>query len=185
MAMTDDESLECGRTVESVWETLDSEPDAHQQECPYCIEVRERLLHLNVMAREAQNSDSDLRIGPDTRRRVLDFARTNLRRGADVPVHREETETVSFSQMLIARTARETVDSFPGITARRCGVSNLEGPDHGDQPLALDIGVVITPDAVVQDLDEKVRPAVVTAVAHKLGADVAEVDFTVEDVHFD
>ncbi|MFI8596932.1 hypothetical protein ACIGDM_06435 [Rothia koreensis] len=183
--MTDDESLECGRTVESVCETVDSEPDAHQRDCPYCGEVRERLKQLDRLAREAKEADSSLEIEPHVRRRIVDFARSNLRRGADIPVHREPAATVSFSEMLIARTARETVDTFPGFTARRCRVRTIATPDHGHQILGLSIGVVMAPDAVVENLDRSVRDAVIDAVARKLGAHVAEVDFTVEDVHYD
>ncbi|WP_129660400.1 Asp23/Gls24 family envelope stress response protein [Rothia uropygialis] len=183
--MTDDESLECGRTVESVWDTVDSEPDSHQRDCPYCTEVRERLIHLNELTREAQRADDSLEIEAHTRIRVLDFARTNLRRGADIPIHREPTATVSFSQMLIARTAREAIDSFPGLTARRCAVRNLQTPEQGHQTLALSVGVVITPTTNIRVLDDAVREAVITAVSQKLGARVEEVDFTVEDVHYD
>lgn len=182
MAMNNDELLECGRTVESVLDTQDCPPDEHQRDCPYCSDLRERLRQLHEMTEQARQKDRSLTCTHQTRERILNFARSNLRRGADIPVHRDSEATVSFSQMVIARTAREVVDSYPGLTARRCAVTGPENPAEGLQPLTLKIGLAVTPRFHIDDLDHAVRPAIIRAITRTLGAHVVDIKFSVEDV---
>lgn len=180
--MNNDELLECGRTVESVMDTQDSPPDEHQRDCPYCSDLRERLRQLEAMTQQAQQEDRSLSCTSQTRERVLNFARSNLRRGADIPVHRDTEATVSFSQMVIARTAREVVDAHPGLTARRCAVTGPDDPTDGLQPLRLKVGLAVSPRFHIDDLDHAVRPAIIQAITRTLGARVVDIEFSVEDV---
>ncbi|MCT1368009.1 hypothetical protein [uncultured Kocuria sp.] len=180
--MNNDEPLECGRTVESVMDTKDSVPDEHQRACPHCSDLRDRLQQLDRMTDAAQREDRSLTMTSQARERVLNFARSTLRRGADIPVHRDDDATVSFSQLVISRTAREIVDAHPGLMARRCTVTGSEDPADGLQPLTLRIGLTVSPTFHFQDLDDVVRPAIRDIMSSKLGAHVADIELSVEDV---
>ena len=183
--MTEEETLECGRPVESVWETLDGQPDAHQRECPSCTEARSRLKQLHELTRESRREDEQLEAAPETRRRIMDFARAHARRGSDIPVLREEHSTISFSQMVISRSVREAADQVEGITARRCRIRVPEETPEGLQDLRLDLSLVITPSVRITETMPRVRERITAAVSERLGARISEINLSVEDVRHD
>lgn len=183
--MSREETLECGRSVDSVWETLDQAPDDHQRECHSCTEARERLQQLHELTCTSREDDEQLDAAPETRRRIMDFARTHARRGADIPVLREEHASISISQMVLSRTVRTAADEVEGITARRCRVSVPHENAQGLQDLILDLSLVITPSVHLREALPQVRERIGTTVLDRLGAKVSEINLRVEDVRYD
>lgn len=180
--MSRDEELGCGRTVDSVWLSIDREPDEHQRRCPHCRDARRRLARLREMTRQAQSEDEGLAARPEVRRRIMDFARTHVRRGERIQVRVQPGTVIAVSEYAIAAAVRAAVDAHPGLTARRCSVRSLAVTPEGTVPLGLDVGLVIDAAVRFADHEERLRRRIARAVSERLGAVVAAVDLTVEDL---
>ena len=181
--MNDDDRLACGRTVDSVWQSLDGPPDEHQRDCPHCRRARESLERLRALTRQAEHDDAQLGARPEVRRRIMEFARTHVRRGEPIPVHVSPGTSIAISERAIASAVREAVDARPGLTARRCTVWGTEARPDGVVPLGIRVGMVIEAGTRFgRQAQERLRADVARAVAERLGAAVSTVDLRVEDV---
>lgn len=58
--MREENTLECGRSIDSVWESLDLPLDDHQRHCEYCTSARKSLLKVMTLTREATAADKAL-----------------------------------------------------------------------------------------------------------------------------
>ncbi|WP_129656685.1 hypothetical protein [Rothia halotolerans] len=183
--MSSDEELACGRTIDSVWLSIGGEPDDHQRRCTHCLDARRRLTRLQAMTLQAQREDAELATRPDVRRRIMDFARSHVRRGERIQVKVVPGTVISLSEHAIAAAVREVVDSHPGLTARRCAVRGLGAAAGGSVPLGLDVGLVIDPLARFGAGEDRLRRHIAHAVSERLGAIVTSVDLTVEDLAHD
>ncbi|MCP3425379.1 hypothetical protein NBM05_04940 [Rothia sp. AR01] len=181
--MNDDDRLECGRTIDSVWSSLDAEPDEHQRGCAFCREARARLRRLRDLTREAEADDARLTTRPGVRRRIMDFARTHVRRGEQIPVQVSPGSSVGISERAIAAAVREAADAHPGVTARRCTVWGGEPSPDGSVPLGIRVGLVLRATADFGPLSQRrLRERVARLLTSRLGVAVATVDLRVEDV---
>ncbi|WP_270240753.1 hypothetical protein [Rothia kristinae] len=180
----DEELLGCGRTMDSVWETLDEPADAHQRSCEYCTRARESLTSLSSLTEQAREEEQKLAPAPSLLARVMDFARVHVRRSHPVLAFRDETSEMSVSQAAVASRVRRTVDSFPGLIARRCRVSTEEGalPD-GEQPLHLRVSMNISPESVYTHYDRNLRTAIIEDLHDELGLRAQTVDLEIEDIN--
>lgn len=179
----DEELLGCGRTMDSVWETLDEPADAHQRSCEYCTRARESLTSLSSLTEQAREEEQKLAPAPSLLARVMDFARMHVRRSHPVLAFRTDSSELFVSQAAVAARVRRTVDSFPGLTARRCRVSTEQTLPDGERPLHLRVSMNISPESVYTSYDRNLRTAIVEDLRDELGLTAQTVDLEIEDIN--
>ena len=183
--MRKENTLECGRTIDSVWESLERPLDEHQRTCTYCQEARTSLLKLLDLTRQVRQEDEELNIQSGTRDRIMDFARTHVRRGADIPVYEDRGSAISVSQFLVAQAVQETVDSFAGLTVRRSVVRPRKDGQDGVQSFDLTVSLVMSPSVRLPAVERELRQAIVTRINERLGGEVRILNLLIEDVQYD
>ena len=83
----------------------------------------------------------------------------------------------------MAARVRRTVDSFPGLTARRCRVSTEQTLPDGERPLHLRVSMNISPESVYTSYDRNLRTALVEDLRDELGLTAQTVDLEIEDIN--
>lgn len=178
-----EELLGCGRPIDSIWATLDGPPDEHQRSCEYCTQARHSLQSLAALTDAARAEEQELTPAPSIRSRVMGFARMHVRRSHPVLVFRTDSSELFVSQAAVAARVRRTVDSFPGLTARRCRVSTEQTLPDGERPLHLRVSMNISPESVYTSYDRNLRTAIVEDLRDELGLTAQTVDLEIEDIN--
>lgn len=183
--MREENTLECGRSIDSVWESLDLPLDNHQRHCEYCTSARKSLLKVMTLTREATAADKALEIKPDTKIRIMDFAHKHVRRGPDIPIYEDSSATLSVSQRLITQLVQQTVDEFDGLTMRRTVVHPIADDEAGIRSVDLNTSLVITPGARFPLVESELRRRIMTTIRERIGVTVRRLTLQIEDVQFD
>ncbi|WBL19953.1 hypothetical protein [Citricoccus sp. NR2] len=183
--MSTDDILECGRPIDDVWDHLDRPPTEHEQSCTYCIEARRRFTRLRDLTEQAREADEKHEISPELAQRVVDFARSHVRRGKPVPVYRTPTTDLSFSEYVFLSTIRRVVDSYTGVLARRSRIHVDENPEGGRTRMSIRVSLVVDPRIWRSGYDEQLRSALIHTFASELGVELTSVDLVLEDLHYD
>ncbi|MGO1183210.1 MAG: hypothetical protein ACTHZ5_09610 [Micrococcaceae bacterium] len=183
--MSTDDILECGRSIDDVWESLDLPLSEHEESCLYCQEARGRFLRLRALTDQARIADEQNEISPDLAGRVMDFARTHVRRGKQVPVYRTQHTDLSFSEYVFLSTIRRVVDSYTGVLARRSRIAVEETPGGGRTSMSIRVSLVIDPRIWKSTYDDQLRSALIRTFADELGVELTSVDLVLEDVHYE
>ncbi|GAA3624464.1 hypothetical protein [Microlunatus ginsengisoli] len=194
------QQLGCGRDMDDVWASLDRPPDGHELGCPECRAARASLVELaEATAQLGRSDDADLQAGPQVVDRILDIARSEVRRGRRLPLVEpvgDEPSSLSVAEQAVATIVRRVGDLTPGVQVRRCTVGPVLEPQALDitepdppvddgRPAALTIGLGVSVDGrrQIPGLIEALRRAVIAAVEDEVGVRVPRVDVVVEDVH--
>lgn len=212
MAVNDTTRLGCGRDIDDVWGNIDHPPTAHEQSCPDCGPARRSLTELaQATSRLHTDDDADveLQASPGVITRILDIARSEVRRGQRLPLSKplpgQISVNLTVSEQAIAAVVRRTGDATTDIQIRRCRVELVvdpEGPALDPPPtttpppgegetqampsdVRLLLRVSVDASASIPRATEDLRQAIINAVNSEVGMNVMSVDIVVEDVHDD
>ena len=177
---TDLHALDCGRTVEDVWDQLESgAEDAHLAGCPHCRTARSSLEQLA----EATSLliDDPVEVPSGLLDRIMTAVRADLNLGRTIPLPAGDAQ-VEVSVHALAAVLRYAVDGVAGIRARQCRVEL--SPDRPDavrvwMSVALKFG-----SGQVGELEEA-RARIVLALRGQIGLELDTLDFEVVDVWTD
>ena len=109
MAVTNwSRQLGCGRDLDAVWAGIHRPPDAHEADCPDCQAARASLAELAIATSELTAVDeAELTPTPALVDRILDVARSEIRRGRRLPLVRPSIANPLISDQLLG-------DPLPG-----------------------------------------------------------------------
>ena len=163
MAVTNwSRQLGCGRDIDAVWAGIHRPPDAHEADCLDCQAARASLAELAVATEELTALDeAELTATPALVDRILDVARSEIRRGRRLPLVRpyvpdpdladqqldeprvdapqiedarlDDPGELTVAEQAVGALVRQTGDRLPGIQVRRCSVK----PTTVDDPVGL------------------------------------------------
>ncbi|MFI9380807.1 Asp23/Gls24 family envelope stress response protein [Kutzneria sp. NPDC052558] len=173
-----DYRLPCGRDVDQVWEHLDEVDAEHERTCPHCGAVRESL----VLLREATGQLAAEEIAPPAglTGRIMAAVRADVRRRDLLPLPTSEPGRVRISDQAVAAVLRFAADTVPGVRARRCRVSHVDGTES-DVRVEMSLAVHY-PEFTASALDE-VRERVTAAAAARIGLRLTELELVLEDLY--
>lgn len=141
MEVTSSTRLGCGRDIDAVWENINHPPTAHEITCPDCRAARLDLMKLRGAAATLHaddDADPELQASPEVIARVLDIARSEVRRGRRLPLRKplagELTDELTVSEQAVAAVIRRTGDLFTGIQVRRCTVELIAASPESEEP---------------------------------------------------
>lgn len=189
------ELLPCGRELWDVWERAErGERDPHAEACPHCSEALHTLWRLEdvVSAARERDDEGDAREYESAASalvgRVMDVVRLELRPGRTLPLG-EAAEDLWIVEAAAARTVRAAADSLPGVRAGSCRIEALSQEEGGAPagrwprgPVHIRTEVAVALTWNLPEVAERVRRAILEAVATELGMRVAAVDVTVADI---
>ncbi|TWD82519.1 hypothetical protein FB561_3652 [Kribbella amoyensis] len=176
--LTGTHPLPCGRTVEAVWDELESaqhdpHPDPHLADCPHCQTAKAGLEELAVAT--ALLIDEPVDVPTGMLDRVMTAVRADLNLGKTLPL----SAHVELSVPALAAVLRYAVDAVPGIRARQCRVEL-----SADRADAIDVRMTVAlkfGTGQVLALDEA-RTRVAAVVRAQVGLALDRLDFEVVDV---
>jgi hypothetical protein len=176
-AVTDLHPLPCGRTVEEVWDELESgELSAHRATCPHCQTAQAGLAQLAEATQFL--IDDPVEVPGGLLDRIMTAVRADLNLGRTIPLPTEPAE-VEVSVHALAAVLRYAVDGTTGVRARQCRIESSE-TDPGSirvwMSVALEFGA-----GQVGALDEA-RQRVSLALRGQIGLELESLDFEVVDV---
>ncbi len=129
MAMSDPAvQLGCGRSMDDVWDHIETPPDQHELTCPFCRAARADLAALARATRQLRHdeiNDDSLQTSPATLDRILTIARTEVRRGRRLPLTPPgpaRSSDLTVSEQAVATVIRRAGDRLPDVQIRRCAV---------------------------------------------------------------
>lgn len=175
--------LPCGRSLESLWNRLDTpEIGEHERTCPHCTTARESLRALRDATREL--AEERLEPRRDLTDRIMAAVRADVRRRGDLlPVRATEPGQLEISEQAVAVVLRFAADELPGIRARRCRVRTLNVDSEGETVLHAELSIVA---AYRDDLAEQLRTLRETlgaACAASVGIRLGRLDLEVTDLY--
>lgn len=188
MAVTQDPTrLGCGRTIDSVWDTIHEQPDEHQRECPECQRARASLQDVaqaTAALRQHEASDPALQPGPRLLSSVMDLVRAEVRRGQQIPLVVETPLELTISEQSVIALVWSAADSIPGVRSRRCRVSVDQAAQTDGRPATVDVSLRLTvsADTAIPPTLEALRHAIRELVAAETGLTVRQITLGVEDV---
>ncbi|MDX2967888.1 hypothetical protein PWY87_25890 [Kribbella solani] len=176
--------LPCGRTVEDVWDDLDTEQhggpaNAHLADCAHCQTAKASLEQL--AAATALLIDDPVDVPTGLLDRIMTAVRADLNLGRTLPLPTGSAQ-VEVSVSALASVLRYAVDGVPGIRARRCRIDLDE-----DRPDAVRVSMTVAlrfGAGQVAALDEA-RDRVAAALQGQVGYTLSSLDFEVVDVWTD
>ncbi|MFG1909531.1 Asp23/Gls24 family envelope stress response protein [Kribbella sp. NPDC048928] len=172
--------LACGRTVEDVWDELDSgTPSAHLTGCAHCRTARASLEQLAEAT--AFLIDDPVEVPNSLLDRIMTAVRADANLGRTLPLPTDGAE-VELSVPAFAAVLRYAVDAVPGIRARQCRIELVpERPDAVRvwMTVALRFG---SGEVAALAL---ARERVAAALRGQVGYDLDRLDFEVVDVWTD
>jgi len=192
--------LSCGRDIDQVWDHLDLAPVGHELTCPYCRAARADLQELAQATRQLRDDDAnnpDLQPGPAVLDRILDIARSEVRRGRRLPLDRPDvhgTSANTISEQAVTAVVRRAGDRNAQVQIRRCAITTVppaptperptsEARDPDPAAVAVVLRVSVAHDLAIADATDRLREAVITAITQEVGVHVSGVDISVEDIH--
>ena len=202
MALDDVPRLGCGRSIDSVWTTIERPPTAHEEQCDHCQTARTRLERLSEATRALRESDLHdpaLKPGPGIKDAIMDVARAEVRRGSRILLRSADNGTTEISEQALSSLVRFAAAAIPGVHSRRCRIeigpaaASLTGEDHpsGTTGTAADTGprlivnlrVAAAPGIVIPLMAEALRQEISNAIPAGVGIGAGTVNITVEDLY--
>ncbi|WP_427893371.1 hypothetical protein ACQHIV_10895 [Kribbella sp. GL6] len=176
MEVTDLHPLACGRTVEDVWEELDSgTPSAHLADCPHCRTARASLEQLAAATEMLIDDPVDVPTG--LLDRIMTAVRADVNLGRTIPLGSAD---VQLSVPALAAVLRYAVDGVPGIRARQCRIELVD-----DDAVRVSMTVALKFGAGQVGALEEARERAAAALRAQIGYAVESLDFEVVDVWTD
>lgn len=206
MEIETDSLLACGHSLDSVWDTLGTDPTPHQKNCTYCQEARKQLTAVDKATRELRESDESdpqMKLGPAFTATIMDIARAEVRRGRKIPLTDGEVGEVNISEQALTALIRSALEEMPEIHARRCRIdvrmNDSAGADSSEpmEPTELvpqqDVGetmhvnlrVATLASVAIHETVEHARQLVSKRLLDVLGTTVDTINITVEDIFDD
>jgi len=178
-AVTDLHPLPCGRTVEEVWEELESgELSAHRATCPHCRTAQAGLEQLSEATQFL--IDDPVEVPGGLLDRIMTAVRADLNLGRTIALPTESAAAeVEVSVHALAAVLRYAVDATTGVRARQCRIELSEsqpGAARVWMSVALEFGA-----GQVGALEEA-RQRVALALRGQIGLELESLDFEVVDV---
>lgn len=202
MALDDIPRLGCGRSIDSIWATLDRPPTAHEEACEHCQTARSQLQRLSEATRSLRESDLHnpaLKPLPGIRNAIMDVARAEVRRGRKILLRSADNGITEISEQALSSLIRAAAAGIPGVRSRRCRIeirSAAASPAGEDQPsgttatatgagprLIINLRVAAAPGIVIPLVAEALRHEISTAIPAGVGIGAGTVNITVEDLY--
>lgn len=197
MEIANEPLLGCGRSMDSIWDALDTGQDAHQKDCPFCQEAWLRALKVKEATRELRDSDEQdptLELGAQFTRKVMDIARAEIRRGRKISLLEGPQGDVTVSEQTLTAQVRAALEGMPEIHARRCRIDISMRDSGGDggsanlgpvQPMKINLRVATLSTVEIRKTAEKARQLITQQLLESLGTQIDTVNITVEDIFND
>jgi uncharacterized alkaline shock family protein YloU len=202
MALDDVPRLGCGRSIDSIWATIDRPPTAHEEQCEHCQTARTRLERLSEATRELRESDLHdpaLKPDPGIKDAIMDVARAEVRRGSRILLRSADNGTTEISEQALSSIVRSAAAAIPGVHSRRCRIeirpaaAALAGEDRPSLPtgtaatsgprLIVNLRVAAAPDIDIPLMAEALRHEISNAIPAGVGIGAGTVNITVEDLY--
>ena len=201
MALDDTPLLGCGRSIDSIWATIDRPPTAHEEECEQCQTARTQLKRLSEATRSLRESDLSnpaLKPRPGITNAIMDVARAEVRRGSRILLRSADNGTTEISEQALSSLIRFASAAIPGLHSRRCRIemrsaASLAGEDHpagttgtaanAGPRLIVNLRVVAAPGIAIPLTAEALRDEISHAIPAGVGIGAGTVNITVEDLY--
>ncbi len=202
MALDDIPRLGCGRSIDSIWATIDRPPTAHEEQCEQCQTARTRLERLSEATRSLRESDLHdpaLKPRPGIKNAIMDVARAEVRRGSRILLRSADNGTTEISEQALSSLVRSAAAAIPGVHSRRCRIeirsaaAGLAGEDHPSGPtgtaadagprLIVNLRVAAAPGIDIPLMAEALRHEISNAIPAGVGIGAGTVNITVEDLY--
>ena len=178
-------TLDCGRTVNRVWQDLNQPPDSHTRSCPGCRAARVQLESLSTATAALQHQELQhpgLRPPNGLTDKILAVAYSQMRRGARFPLAGNPHGGVDISEMALAGVVRDAALAVGGVRARRCRIEQIPGDDSG---LLIHLRTAVAPGIDIRRAMAFLRLRIRDAVEASVGIVPQTVHLTVEDLYDD
>lgn len=195
-------TLGCGRDIDDVWDNATKPPTAHEADCAECQAARESLAPLaaaTAQLRDHDQTDPDLQPGPRVLDRILTVARSEVRRGRQLPLQQPAeavASPITISEQAVSSVIRRVGDRSHIVQIRRCAVDLATQQDNespiqtepatrpgGPASVRLSLRVSIASGYEIANTVQTMRSAIIAAVHDQIGLIVTTVDVSVEDLH--
>lgn len=194
MAVNDDATLGCGRSIDAVWANIDHLPTPHESTCEQCRAARISLSALHQFTarqrtaeRTAEQTDGSYRPSARARERVLAIARSEVRRGRRIPVATTEHGPVLISEQTLLALIRAAADSVSGVRTRRISTTGLvEGGATAAERTGgarVTCRIAVARPVPIPQLTATVRRRIQAALTRHIDLDPDTVDLIVEDLY--
>ena len=199
MALDDVPRLGCGRSIDSIWASINRPPTAHEEHCEQCQTARTRLERLSEATRSLRESDLHnpaLKPRPGIKNAIMDVARAEVRRGSRILLRSAANGTTEISEQALSSLVRFAAAAIPGVHSRRCRIeirSAAAGPAGEDHPsgtattagprLIVNLWVAAAPGIDIPLMAEALRHEISTAIPAGVGIGAGTVNITVEDLY--
>ena len=199
MALDDSPRLGCGRSIDSIWASIDRPPTAHEGQCEQCQTARTQLDRLREATRSLRESDLHnpaLKPRPGIKNAIMDVARAEVRRGSRILLRSADNGTTEISEQALNSLVRFAAAAIPGVHSRRCRIeirSAAAGLAGGDDPsgttttagprLVVDLRVAAAPGIDIPLMAEALRHEISNAIPASVGIGAGTVNITVEDLY--
>lgn len=169
--------LSCGRSVEQLWEELESGRLAvHTRECVHCATARASLEQLL----EATRMLVDDPIEPPVRllERIMAAVRADIGIAKAIPLP-TPMGGAEISVPALAAVLRFAVDAVPGVRAQRCRIEQV--PEHADA-VRVWMSVSLGFRSGRIDALDRARERAIAVLSQRVGLRLDRLDFQVADV---
>ncbi|MDP9984462.1 putative alkaline shock family protein YloU [Pseudarthrobacter oxydans] len=202
MALDDVPRLGCGRSIDSIWATIERPPTAHEEQCDHCQTARTRLERLSEETRALRESDVHdpaLKPGPGIKDAIMDVARAEVRRGSRILLRSADNGTTEISEQALSSLVRFAAAAIPGVHSRRCRIeirpaaSSIAGEDDpsgtagnattAGPRLIVNLRVAAAPGIDIPLMAEVLRHEISNAIPAGVGIGAGTVNITVEDLY--
>ena len=199
MALEDVPRLGCGRSIDSLWASIDRPPTAHEEQCEQCQTARTQLDRLSEATRALREGDLHnpaLKPRPGIKNAIMDVARAEVRRGSRILLRSADNGTTEISEQALSSLVRFAAAAIPGVHSRRCRIeirSAAASPVGVDHPsgttttagprLIVNLRVAAAPGIDIPLMAEALRQEISNAIPASVGIGAGTVNITVEDLY--
>lgn len=179
--------IECGREIDDLWEHIDLAPDAHEQDCPFCLAARTSLTELAQVTADLRSDavtvDAMVPSG-SVKNAIMRVARAEVRRGQRLAVVADGLGSVRISEQTVSAVVRFACDGVAGVRARRCTVA-VSPPSADDAPSRVDVSLRMTVESSlsIPAVTDTVRARIDAVLDAQIGLRPRRIDLVVEDVY--
>lgn len=202
MALDGIPRLDCGRSIDLIWDTIDRPPTAHEEQCGQCQSARTRLQRLSKATRSLRESDlhnPTLKPRPGIKNAIMDAARAKVPRGRRILLRRADDGSTEISEQALVSLIGSVAAAIPGVHSRRCRIemhsaatsaaaefhpTGSIGPTTNVGPrLVIDLRVAAAAGIVIPRTVEALRREISDAILASVGIGAGTVNITVEDLY--
>lgn len=178
--------LDCGRSVEQVWQEMETgQISAHTTTCPYCATARASLTQLVEATALLVNEPVEPPTG--LLDKIMAAVRADLGQGGAVVLPSvsgtpTSAARVEISTHALAAVLRYVVDAVPGLRAHRCRIESVPEIPH---TVRVEMSVSLHYGAGRFDTLDQARDRIHAALSQRIGLRLAGLDLQLVDVWID